>query len=117
MTPTPPDLDLTVLVELDATGRCATALRSLAKQTLARKRFEIVGVSPGPAEIPTALRVQVDWLLAESAGVAGVLHVAFNRATRLASATTSACSRTRRPNTWPGNMPIARRASSTTGSC
>jgi hypothetical protein len=85
MTPTPPDLDLTVLVELDAAGRCATALRSLAKQTLARERFEIVGVSPGPAEIPTALRVQVDWLLAESAGVAGVLHVAFNRATRLAS--------------------------------
>lgn len=85
MTPTPPDLDLSVLVELDAAGRCATALRSLEKQTLARQRFEVIGVCPGATDVPPAVRDQVDWLLAESAGAPGALHIGFNRAARLAS--------------------------------
>lgn len=85
MTPTPPDLALSVLLELDAAGRCATALRSLARQTLARQQFEVIGVCPVATELPPAIRSQVDWLLAESAGAAGALPGAFNRAAKLAS--------------------------------
>ena len=66
MTPTPPDLALSVLIELDAAGRCAAALRSLARQTLARQQFELIGVCPAATELPGAIRSQVDWLLAES---------------------------------------------------
>jgi hypothetical protein len=84
--PTPaPELDLTVLVELDAAGRCHAALRSLAAQSLPRDRFEIVGLCAGGLDIPSATRAQIDWLLADTDAAPGALHLAFNRAARLAS--------------------------------
>lgn len=86
MTPTPPpDLDITVLIELDAAGRCLGALRSLARQSLPRQRFEIVGVCAGSVALPDAVCSQADWLLADPHGQTGALHVGFNRAARLAT--------------------------------
>lgn len=81
----PPDLDVSVLIELDAAGRCATALRSLASQSLARDRFEIVGVCAGSTTLPEPLRAGADWLLADTGGTPGALHVGFNRALRMAT--------------------------------
>lgn len=81
----PPEPDVSVLIELDAAGRCAPALRSLQKQTLARERFEIVGVCAGGPALPEPVRAAADWLLAEPRGQAGALHVGFNRAMRLAT--------------------------------
>ncbi|MGD9833685.1 MAG: glycosyltransferase family 2 protein [Piscinibacter sp.] len=81
----PPDLDISVLIELDAAGRCLTALRSLAKQSLPRERFEVIGVCAGGVTLPEAVRTQADWLLADPRGQAGALHLGFNRAARLAT--------------------------------
>ena len=84
-TQAPPDLDVSVLIELDAAGRCAGALRSLARQSLARERFEIVGVCAGSTTLPEPVRQAADWLLADPDAAPGALHLAFNRALRLAT--------------------------------
>lgn len=84
-TKAPPELDASVLLELDAAGRCAAALRSLAAQSLSRERFEIIGVCAGASLPPEPLRRAADWVLTDSDGAPGALHVGFNRALRLAT--------------------------------
>lgn len=81
----PPDLDFSILVELDATGRCLTVLRALAAQSVPRERFEVIGVCTAGLAVPEPLSAQLDWLLADPRGQAGALHLGFNRAARLAT--------------------------------
>ncbi len=81
----PPEPDLSLLIELDATGHCLNALRSLEQQSIARARFEVIGVCAGGTTLPDAVRAHTDWVLADSAGAPGALHAGFNRAARLAT--------------------------------
>ena len=84
----PPDLDFSVLIELDAAGRCLTVLRALAAQSVRRERLEIIGVCPAGITVPDAVRTQLDWLLADPRAqpdATGALNPGFNRAARLAT--------------------------------
>ncbi|TXC65329.1 hypothetical protein FSC37_02025 [Piscinibacter aquaticus] len=81
----PPDLDFSILIELDAAGRCLTVLRALAGQSVPRERFEVIGVCAAGLAVPEPVRQQLDWLLADPRGQGGALHLGFNRAARLAS--------------------------------
>ena len=65
-TQAPPDLDVSVLIELDAAGRCAA--RRCAGWPGSRWRagaFEIVGVCAGSTAPPELVRQAADWLLAD----------------------------------------------------
>jgi hypothetical protein len=84
-TPAPaPELLLTVLLELDAQGRCTRALDSLERQSVPRNCYEIIGVHAG-APLPAALCRRVDWVLTEPSAGPGSVTRTLNRATHMAT--------------------------------
>jgi glycosyltransferase involved in cell wall biosynthesis len=76
--------ELSLLLLLDMPGRAARALASLARQSLPREHFEIIGVSAG-ATVPSELRDALDWVVSAAKPGPGARARALNRAARLAT--------------------------------
>lgn len=84
MTPAP-IVEVSFLVETDATGRCRTALEALARRPRGSVHAEVIGVSAGGAALAEELQPLVDWHLATAASGPAALDRAFARAARLAA--------------------------------
>jgi len=87
MTPAP-IVEVSFLVETDATGHCRAALDALARRPRGSAHAEVIGVSgmsAGGAALAEELRPLVDWHLATAASGPEALDRALGRAARLAA--------------------------------
>jgi hypothetical protein len=84
MTPAP-IVEVSFLVETDATGRCRTALDALARRRRGGVHAEVIGVSAGGAALAEELQPLLDWHLTTAASGPAALEQALGRAARLAA--------------------------------
>lgn len=84
MTPAP-IVEVSFLVETDATGRCRAALEALSRRRGGGVHAEVIGVGAGGAAVAEELRPLVDWHLGTADRGEAAIERAISRAARLAA--------------------------------
>jgi hypothetical protein len=98
MTPAP-IVEVSFLVETDATGRCRTALDALARRRRGGVHAEVIGVSAGGAALAEELQPLLDWHLTTAASGPAALEQAL--AWPPAAGSCTAIPPPNCPTTWP----------------